>query len=50
MATTPSSDFAVFSLAAALLFAALSLLLFWAHRANIRRLLAGEEPRIGAKG
>jgi glycerol-3-phosphate acyltransferase PlsY len=35
---------------AALLFAVLSLLLFWAHRANIRRLLAGEEPRIGAKG
>ena len=34
---------------AALLFAVLSLLLFWAHRANIRRLLAGEEPRIGAK-
>ena len=35
---------------AALLFAVLSLLLFWTHRANIRRLLAGEEPRIGAKG
>jgi acyl phosphate:glycerol-3-phosphate acyltransferase len=34
----------------ALLFTVLSLLLFWAHRANIRRLLAGEEPRIGAKG
>jgi acyl phosphate:glycerol-3-phosphate acyltransferase len=33
----------------ALLFTVLSLLLFWAHRANIRRLLAGEEPRIGAK-
>lgn len=33
----------------ALLFTVLSLLLFWAHRSNIRRLLAGEEPRIGAK-
>lgn len=34
---------------AALLFTVLSLLLFWTHRANIRRLLSGEEPRIGAK-
>jgi glycerol-3-phosphate acyltransferase PlsY len=34
----------------ALLFTVLSLLLFWTHRANIRRLLSGEEPRIGAKG
>ncbi len=27
----------------------LSLLLIWRHRANIHRLLRGEEPRIGAK-
>jgi glycerol-3-phosphate acyltransferase PlsY len=27
----------------------LTLLLFWKHQANIRRLLSGEEPRIGAK-
>src|ERR1700748_2221934 len=27
----------------------LSLLIYWMHRANIRRLLAGTEPRIGAK-
>ena len=33
----------------ALLFAILTPLLFWTHRANIRRLLSGEEPRIGAK-
>ena len=33
----------------ALLALALSLLIYWMHRANIRRLLRGEEPRIGAK-
>ncbi len=27
----------------------LSLLIFWMHRDNIRRLIRGEEPRIGAK-
>jgi glycerol-3-phosphate acyltransferase PlsY len=26
----------------------LTALIFWRHRANIRRLMAGEEPRIGA--
>ena len=35
---------------AALLFAILSLLLVWTHRANVRRLLSGEEPKIGARG
>jgi glycerol-3-phosphate acyltransferase PlsY len=35
---------------AALLFVLLTGLLFWTHQANIRRLLKGEEPRIGAKG
>ncbi len=29
--------------------AALSVLVFWTHRANIARLLAGTEPRFGAK-
>jgi glycerol-3-phosphate acyltransferase PlsY len=29
------------------LFAVMTLALFWMHRANIRRLMAGEEPRIG---
>lgn len=28
---------------------ALSILVFWTHRANIKRLLAGTEPRFGAK-
>lgn len=35
---------------AALLFVILSALLIWKHKGNIQRLLAGEEPRIGAKG
>ena len=34
----------------AVLFAALSLLLWFTHRANIGRLLAGTEPKIGAPG
>lgn len=32
---------------AALLFAGFALLVFWRHRDNIRRLIAGTEPRIG---
>jgi acyl phosphate:glycerol-3-phosphate acyltransferase len=31
----------------ALLFLGLGLLVFWKHRANIERLLAGTEPRVG---
>ena len=31
------------------LLAALALLLIWQHRQNIRRLQAGDEPRIGRK-
>lgn len=34
---------------AAAFVAALAVLIWWAHRDNIRRLLAGTEPRIGAK-
>lgn len=49
-AVTPPLLLAFGEVPAALLFAGLSLLLFWSHRANIRRLIAGEEPRIGAKG
>ncbi|HRY08212.1 MAG TPA: glycerol-3-phosphate 1-O-acyltransferase PlsY [Hyphomicrobiaceae bacterium] len=30
--------------------AIMSALLVWKHRTNIRRLVAGEEPKIGAKG
>jgi glycerol-3-phosphate acyltransferase PlsY len=33
----------------ALLASLMTLLLLWKHSANIRRLLAGEEPKIGAK-
>jgi glycerol-3-phosphate acyltransferase PlsY len=33
----------------ALLGALMSTVLLWKHSANIKRLLAGEEPRIGAK-
>ncbi len=33
-----------------LLLAMLTLLVFWRHRANITRLKAGTEPKIGAKG
>ncbi|WP_420432099.1 glycerol-3-phosphate 1-O-acyltransferase PlsY [Hyphobacterium sp.] len=33
----------------ALLCLFLAALIFWRHRANIRRLMQGEEPRIGAK-
>jgi glycerol-3-phosphate acyltransferase PlsY len=36
-------------LALALLFAVLTLLLFYMHRANIKRLQAGTEGRIGQK-
>lgn len=34
---------------AAILTALMTMLLLWKHRANIRRLAAGEEPKIGAK-
>jgi len=34
----------------AILFAVLSLILWLTHRANIGRLLAGTEPKIGARG
>lgn len=33
-----------------ILAALMSALLLWKHEANIRRLMAGKEPRIGAKG
>jgi glycerol-3-phosphate acyltransferase PlsY len=34
---------------AAELFLVLTVLLWWSHRENIRRLVAGTEGRIGAK-
>ena len=36
--------------AEAILFAALSLILWFTHRSNIGRLLTGTEPKIGARG
>lgn len=33
----------------AVLLIAMTLIVLWKHRANIERLLAGEEPRVGAK-
>jgi glycerol-3-phosphate acyltransferase PlsY len=33
-----------------ILFIALALIVFWRHRGNIARLLAGTEPRVGRKG
>lgn len=33
----------------ALLYLGFGLLVIWQHRANVERLLAGEEPRVGAK-
>lgn len=38
-----------YSLNSVLILVALSLLLFWRHRANIRRILDGTEPRFGDK-
>ncbi|MFP4327006.1 MAG: glycerol-3-phosphate 1-O-acyltransferase PlsY [Paracoccaceae bacterium] len=35
---------------AVLMGAAMTLLIFWRHRANIARIRAGEEPRLGRKG
>lgn len=49
-AATPPVLLALGDRPSALLFAVLTLLLFWAHRANVRRLLSGEEPKIGASG
>ena len=33
----------------ALLFFAFALMVFWKHRANVERLLAGDEPQVGTK-
>lgn len=45
----PAAAFALASPDVALLGGMLSVLLIWKHSANITRLLAGTEPRIGAK-
>jgi glycerol-3-phosphate acyltransferase PlsY len=46
---TPLALFALDEVPAALLAAIMTALLLWKHRANIRRLAAGEEPKIGAR-
>jgi acyl phosphate:glycerol-3-phosphate acyltransferase len=48
-AASPIAIFQLDHTPAAILSAAMSVLLFWKHRANIGRLLSGEEPRIGGK-
>jgi glycerol-3-phosphate acyltransferase PlsY len=44
----PAAAAAVGRFDLALLFLGFSLLVFWKHRANVARLLAGTEPRIGS--
>jgi glycerol-3-phosphate acyltransferase PlsY len=46
---TPVALFALGFIPEALLSLLMTVLLLWKHEANIRRLLKGEEPRIGAK-
>lgn len=46
---TPLVLFALGEAPAAVLTGLMTALLLWKHRANIRRLAAGEEPKIGAK-
>jgi glycerol-3-phosphate acyltransferase PlsY len=44
-----ATGFVLLSLKSALLVAVMSAFLVWRHRGNISRLIAGTEPRIGAK-
>ena len=46
---TPLVAWFMDSPALGLLAALMSVLLLWKHAPNIRRLMSGEEPRIGAK-
>jgi len=46
---TPLALFALGEAPAAMLTVLMTALLLWKHRANIRRLAAGEEPKIGAQ-
>jgi acyl phosphate:glycerol-3-phosphate acyltransferase len=46
---TPFALFALGEVPAAILAVLMTALLLWKHRANIRRLAAGEEPKIGAQ-
>ena len=46
---TPIAAFLYGSLPAAILLWVLTLIIFWSHRENIKRLMAGTESKIGAK-
>jgi glycerol-3-phosphate acyltransferase PlsY len=48
-ACAPALLYGFGQLEAAVLTLAMALIIFWKHRANIRRLVAGEETRIGDK-
>lgn len=48
-AVTPMAAFAIDQFRLVFLLVACSLILFWKHRENIQRLMAGTEPRIGQK-
>ena len=47
--TAPIFAFALGRVDVALMAIFLAVLIYWRHRENIRRILAGEEPRIGGK-
>jgi glycerol-3-phosphate acyltransferase PlsY len=52
LAAVVATPFAIWAIGwpeVAILLITPSLLLIWKHETNIRRLLRGEEPRIGAK-
>ena len=41
---------ALWSSAAAAALALIAAIILWLHRENIRRLMKGEEPKVGSKG
>jgi len=47
--SAPVVTFFIYGAAPAGICALIALLVFWRHKANIQRLLKGEEPKIGAK-
>lgn len=49
MVAAPLVTLLVYGTAPAVICALISLLVFWRHKENIRRILKGEEPKIGQK-
>ena len=49
IAVAPIATFLIYGAAPAIVTIFIALLVFWRHKANIQRLLKGEEPKIGAK-